>query len=249
MNKDDPWETVTRPSLKEGEVHVWRVFLDWPDEEVKKGLVNLSMEEKARIQRLVNSQHRRYYIASHSALHAILALYLPTPGTLRFRYDDYGKPYLLNDASLYFNLSDSHTVALYAITTNREVGVDIESIRSNIHTEDIAERFFSPDEIAAFRRLPQNQHLEGFFRIWTLKEAYIKIIGQGLSFGLNRFTTNVNVDAVKMDGLLTVDEDPNLARQWTLCSIPSAPGYMASLATEGPIKKIRYFAWSLTAKQ
>ncbi|WP_304985975.1 4'-phosphopantetheinyl transferase family protein [Coxiella-like endosymbiont] len=148
MNKDDLWETVTRPSLKEGEVHVWRVFLDWPDEAVKKGLVkgpiNLSMKEKVRAQRLVNSQHRRYYIASHTALHTILTLYLPTTGTLKFRYDDYGKPYLLNDTSLYFNLSDSRTVALYAITTNREVGVDIESIRSNIHTEDIAERFFPP---------------------------------------------------------------------------------------------------------
>lgn len=248
MNLSNPGKTVIRPSLKEGEVHVWRVFLDWPDEAIIKGLVSLSMEQRARAQRLVNTQHRRYYIASHTALHAILKLYLPISGRLQFRYDNYGKPYLLNNASLYFNLSDSHKVALYAITKNREVGIDIESIRGNLRTNDIVKRFFSPDEITAFRRLPQNQHLAGFFRIWTLKEAYIKVIRQGMSFGLNRFTTNVNVDAVKMDGLLTVDEDPNLAKQWTLCSILSVPpGYMAALATEGPIKKIHYFSWSITS--
>lgn len=248
MNKRDHfWKRVARPCLKSGEVHVWRVFLDWPYEEVKKGLVNLSMKEKERARRLVNSQQRRYYIASHTALHAILTLYLPKPSAIQFRYNDYGKPYLLNDASLYFNLSDSNSVALYAIA-NREVGIDIESVRSNVQINDIAERFFLPNEIEAFRKLPSDQHLEGFFKIWTLKEAYIKVIGQGLSFGLNRFATNVNVDTIKMNGLLTVDEDPNLAKQWTLCPVPSAPGYMAALAAEGFIEKIRYFAWSPDTK-
>ncbi|MFV9990603.1 MAG: 4'-phosphopantetheinyl transferase superfamily protein [Coxiella endosymbiont of Dermacentor nuttalli] len=246
MNKNKPWKTIVRkPSLKEGEVHIWRAFLDWPIEAIKKGLANLSMEEKARVKRLVNNQHRCYYIASHTALHAILTLYLPVLSALRFHYNDYGKPYLLNNPSLYFNLSDSHKIALYAITVNREIGIDIESMKSSIHAKDIAERFFSPNENLAcnHRKLPKDQYIEGFYRIWTLKEAYVKVIGQGLSFGLNRFTTNVNIDSVKRDGLLDVDEDANVAKRWALCSIPSAPGYMAALAAEGPIKKIHYFAW------
>ena len=248
MNNEDDgsWKTVANPLLKEGEVHIWRVFLDWSIEEMKRGLINLSTEEKAHMRRLVNKWHRRCYATSHIALHAILTLYLPAPGTLRFRYNDHGKPYLINNSYLYFNLSNSHKVALYAITLSREVGVDIELMRHNIRVRDIAERFFSFEEIIActYRGLSKNQYVEGFYRIWTLKEAYIKVIGQGLSFGLHRFTTNINVDNVKMDGLLTVDEDPNLAKQWTLCSIPSAPGYIAALATKGPIKKICYFTWS-----
>ena len=241
-------KTDVRPLLKEGEVHIWRVFLDWSIEEVKKDLMNLSTEEKAHMKRLVSKQHKHYYVNSHTALHAILTLYLPAPSPLRFRYNDYGKPYLLNNPSLYFNLSNSHRVALYAITMSREVGIDIELMRNDICVKDIAERFFSFEEIIACscRRPHEDQYLEGFYRIWTLKEAYTKVIGQGLSFGLNRFTTNINVDTVKMDGLLTVDEDPNLAKRWTLCSILSAPGYMAALATEGPIKKICYFSWSPT---
>ncbi|MFW0078888.1 MAG: 4'-phosphopantetheinyl transferase superfamily protein [Coxiella endosymbiont of Haemaphysalis qinghaiensis] len=244
MNKHYSWKDVARPSLKEGEVHVWKVFLDWPLEEIGKRLANLSSKEKACAQRLVNSLHRCYYIASHAALRSILTLYLSDPAPLQFRYNKHGKPYLINEPSLYFNLSDSHRVALYAITTNVEVGVDIESMRSNIHAKDIAERFFSPNEIAAFRTLPKGQHLEGFYRIWTMKEAYIKVIGRGLSFGLDQFTTNINVDSIKMDGLLTVEGDSNLARWWTLCSISSPPGYMAALAIEGSIKKICYFSWS-----
>ena len=244
MNKNYSWKAVARPSLKEGEVHVWQVFLDWPLEEIGKRLANLSSEEKACAQRLVNSLHRCYYIASHAALRSILTLYLSDPAPLQFRYNKHGKPYLINEPSLYFNLSDSHRVALYAITTNVEVGIDIESMRSNIHAKDIAERFFSPNEITAFRTLPKGQHLEGFYRIWTMKEAYIKVIGRGLSFGLDQFTININVDAVKMDGLLTVEGDPNLAKWWTLCSISSPPGYMAALAIEGSIKKICYFSWS-----
>lgn len=249
-NKYYSLKSVQRPSLKEGEVHVWRVFLDWPLEEIEKRLAGLSSKEKAHAQRLVNRLRRCYYIASHAALRSILTLYLSDnqPALLQFRYNDHGKPYLINEPSLYFNLSDSHRVALYAITMNVEVGIDIESMRSNIHAKNIAERFFSSNEIAALRTFPKGQHLTGFYRMWTMKEAYIKVIGQGLSFGLNQFTTNINVDAIKMDGLLTVKGDPDLARWWTLCSIPSPLGYMAALAIQGSIKKICYFSWSPMAK-
>ncbi|WP_159747908.1 4'-phosphopantetheinyl transferase family protein [Coxiella endosymbiont of Amblyomma sculptum] len=239
--KDNLWETISTPPFPiEGEAHVWRVFLDWPIEEIRKGMTNLSEEEKARARRLVNHQHRYCYIASHAALRAILTLYLPiSPTPLRFRCNDYGKPYLLNYPALYFNLSNSHEVALYAITTNREVGVDVEFIRDNIYIADVRERFFSPDEVAiCVSKLPEkdSQCLKKFYQIWTLKEAYVKAIGQGLSFSLNRFTT-------AYIGINAGTSNRMLAGQWTLRSIPSVLGYTSALATEGPTEKIRYFSW------
>lgn len=232
---------VKKPSLVEGDVHVWRAFLDWSTDKIEKEVMILSPEEKARADRFVYPEHRERYITSHAILHSILTLYSPElTSPLRFRYSDHGKPYLVDNPSLQFNLSDSRDIALYAITLNREVGIDIEYMRNNIHVEGIAQRFFSPEESAALQTLPSNERLEAFYRIWTLKEAYIKVIGQGLSFPLDRFTTNPS--AAGKDGLLTVDGDAERAKRWSLCSIPSTEGYMAALAAEGPINRILYFS-------
>ncbi|AJC50407.1 4'-phosphopantetheinyl transferase family protein [Coxiella endosymbiont of Amblyomma americanum] len=251
MDKGKIWETImSQPSLTEGEIHVWKVFLDWPIEEIEKGVVGLTEEEKTRARRLVNQQHRCYYIASHIALHAILALYLPlTPRPLRFRRNNCGKPYLLENSSLYFNLSHSHTVALYIIAVNREVGIDVELIRNRAYIVNVKRRFFPnvTKDCACSHRFSKwdNKCLKNFYHIWTFKEAYAKLTGQSLWF-LKLFTKNINIDA---ESKFFIDFDSgNLCiskKRWMVCSVPTSKlGYIAALATENPVKKIRYFAWS-----
>ncbi|ACJ19698.1 4'-phosphopantetheinyl transferase family protein [Coxiella burnetii] len=240
---DNTWKIIDeKPSLLEGDVHVWRVFLDRPTQGIEKKWEILSPEEQARADRFVQSEHRRRFVTSHAALHAILTSYLPElKGRVRFRYNDHGKPYLKDSPSLQFNLSDSRAFALCAVTRDREVGIDIEFMKPGIHAEQIAERFFSPEESQTLKALPAEGRLEGFYRIWTLKEAYIKAIGQGLSFPLQKFTTDAKAEK---DALLWVQGEPEAPTQWSLSPIPSAKDYMAALAVQVPIKTIHYFDWA-----
>jgi 4'-phosphopantetheinyl transferase len=118
---------------------------------------------------------RRRYVAGHAALRRILARYTGIPAdSLPFAKGEHGKPYLPG-SRLRFNMSDSGTVALYAVTLDTEVGVDVERIREMDAAASIAARFLPAAEAEAVRADPMS-----FFRVWTRREAYLKCIGVGL---------------------------------------------------------------------
>lgn len=116
---------------------------------------------------------------------------------IKIAVDSYGKPYFL-DIPLQFNLS--HTKGAVAIALSDDaVGIDIERIRPV--SMKIAQRFFTPPEIAYIGTSQKR-----FFEIWTKKEAYVKYIGKGLSFGLRSF----NVLDLKDVSLYTRQVDDNM---------------------------------------
>ena len=122
-------------------------------------------------------------------------------------------------------------MALLAITQDRELGVDVEHIRVDFATEDIARRFFSPVEVETFNRLTKHEQVAAFFRCWTRKEAYIKAIGRGLSQPLDGFDVTLAPD--ESAALLRADEDD--ATRWTMSDLDVCPGYAAALAVEGSL--------------
>lgn len=102
------------------------------------------------------------------------------PGQLRFSYSPHGKPGLavgFRGRGVEFNLTHSHGLALFAITRGRRLGIDLEFMRPETANEQIAERFFSPWEVAALRALPKDLQTEAFFKCFTRKEAYLKARG------------------------------------------------------------------------
>ena len=95
--------------------------------------------------------------------------------------DEHGKPHFYTDnreKEIYFSLSHSGNYAVCAIGED-ELGVDIEIIKD--YKDSIANRFFAPSE------LQYVQDTEGFYRIWTLKEAYMKAVGLGMALALDSF--------------------------------------------------------------
>jgi 4'-phosphopantetheinyl transferase len=86
-----------------------------------------------------------------------------------------------------FNFLHSHGTALYVVPRGREIGADLEFIRSDLEAEQIAERFFSHSEIVTLRALPLSLRKYAFLLCWTRKEAYIKARGEGLSMHLDQF--------------------------------------------------------------
>ncbi|WP_186333735.1 4'-phosphopantetheinyl transferase superfamily protein [Paenibacillus xylanexedens] len=107
------------------------------------------------------------------------------PAELSFTHNSYGKPELSHHSDVQFNVSHSGDwIALISGGTD-ELGVDVEKI-APIDMQ-IAERFFSPTESQFLAAKPSEMQQETFYRLWTLKESYIKAVGMGLSIPLDSF--------------------------------------------------------------
>ena len=223
------------PALAADEVHVWRIALNRPIEDVQGLQTLLASEEISRADRFRFEKDRRRFVVVRGLLRVILGRYLDLkPGQLGFVYGDYGKPALAPAPAtrgLSFNLSHAHELALVAVTRDRQIGIDLEHMRPIPEMEQIAERIFSPQEKEMFRALPGAEKLEVFFHCWTCKEAYIKARGEGLSLPLDRF--QVVPILGEAAPLLSLDGDPQEASRWSLRKLIPAPGYVAALAVEG----------------
>jgi 4'-phosphopantetheinyl transferase len=223
-------------SLEAGEIHVWRVDLDQPQEVVQQFRSTLETDELDRADRFHFEKDRTAFAVSRGFLRRVLGGYLKTkPEALRFSYGPYGKPALNGEHRLKFNMSHSRGIALVGVSEAKELGVDVEYMREDFATEDIARRFFSPREVVAFNALPSELQVAAFFRCWTRKEAYIKAIGRGLSQPLDGFDVTLAPD--ESPALLRADEDD--VSRWSLCDIDVGGDYAAALVCEGQASRIR----------
>lgn len=231
--------------LRADEVHVWRAPLTHEDDRLERLRGTLAPNECERAARFHFERDRRHFIAARGILREILGRYLALPpGSLRFVYTAYGKPHLADErmgASLRFNVSHSGELALYAISRGRELGVDIEQVRTDIEHRQIAAQFFSRQEVAALSALPEGLQQEAFFLCWTRKEAYIKGIGEGLSLPLDSFDVSLTPGAPA--SLLAVRGDATEAARWTLRALEPGAGYHAALVAEGHGWHLKCLQW------
>lgn len=215
-------------------VHVWRAALHVEPSRLQALAQTLSPDERERASGFQYRKDRERFIAARGILRSILGQYLHrAPARLQFRYGPWGKPALAGqrERGLRFNLAHSAGLALYAVAQGREVGIDLEHLRPSLAREQIAERVFSPAEAARLRRLPDPQHLEAFFTYWTLKEAFLKANGRGLTLALDGF--EVSPPPHGHVARLTLPGHPREARRWSLLTLSPAPGYLAAVAIEG----------------
>lgn len=222
-------------ALPGNEVHVWRASLDLPSPRAQSLQRTLAADELRHVKRLNCPRDRQRSIVARGTLRTILSRYLDMdPRQLRFHYDNHGKPSVVSTSgqeTLYFNLSHSDGLALYAVARDRQIGIDLERVCPVAEAEQIAERFFSAQEKTVFRSLPADLKYEAFFTCWTRKEAYIKARGAGMSLHLDQF--DVSLIPGKPAVLLSTREDPREALRWSLRELTPGPGYVAALAVEG----------------
>jgi 4'-phosphopantetheinyl transferase len=233
-------------TLDLGEIHVWRVSLAQTPSCLQSLQQTLSTDECTKAEAFRFPKDRSQFIVSRGALRAILSRYLNlNPRILRFDYNPYGKPSLIAAQGgniLRFNLSHSRTMALIAITKNRDIGVDIEGINPNFPCLEIAEKFFSPLENSVLRSLPEHLQLTAFFTCWTRKEAYIKAVGKGLSIPLNQF--DVSLAPGEPAALLNVEENPEEASKWSLIELIPSSDMVAAIAVELCCWKLHCWDWT-----
>jgi phosphopantetheinyl transferase len=77
------------------------------------------------------------------------------------------------------------------IVARAACGIDVETMRP-VAAERIARRYFAPAETLWLGRLPEAARQHAFFRLWTLKEAAAKALGQGLAGNLARLAFDVS---------------------------------------------------------
>lgn len=228
----DYWPLALKEiELSKNYVHVWSIRLDQTSETTSKLRQILSLEERSRADKFYFEHDRNRFTVARAILRTILGNCLgQNPSEIEFSYAKNGKPFLVN-TDLRFNLSHSKDLALCAITYQRELGVDIEYLRLMKDAEQIAARFFSPRESSLFCSLSQGEKQLAFFRCWTRKEAYIKAIGDGLSYGLDKFdVTFTQNEPVK---LLRVLSNPKEVERWSLKELEPAEDFIGAVIVEG----------------
>ena len=234
MRAAEHWQPAPKNlSLPQDVVHVWRAELN------SVSLEFLSADEREKAGQFHFDKNRHQYVAARGVLRQLIAQYesLP-PGAIQFSYNSFGKPGL-EQSSLRFNASHSGSLGLFAFARNRNIGVDLERIRPDLATREIAAQFFSEDEIIGLRRLPADSHTAAFFACWTRKEAFIKAHGSGLSLPLDRFAVSLVAPA----RLLRTDFDPKARQDWTLHDLNPGEEYAAALAVEGEPERIDCWQW------
>lgn len=225
-------------ALDPDEVHVWYAFTDEVRgaDAIAACDALLSAEERARRDRFVFDRDRHVFRVSWALVRRTLSRYAPVdPAAWTFERNAHGKPEIaagLPAAGLRFNLSHTAGLAACAVHRRRDVGVDVETLRRESATREIAERSFAPDEVAALERLPEERRREAFFDYWTLKEAYIKAVGVGISLGLQRFAFDLaGPGTPRVRFAPDLHDDPE---GWQFAQDRPGPDHRAAVAVRAP---------------
>jgi 4'-phosphopantetheinyl transferase len=230
------------PSLGEMNVHVLAVNLGAPPGETTMPV--LSHDERQRAARFHFEQDRHRFIAGRGMLRVVLAAYLQIqPVEVCFNYGARGKPFLYmpGHPPLYFNLAHSGDLALVAVSRCCSLGVDVEQIRPMDDARDIAASFFSRRESRELDALPPDQQTEGFFNLWTRKEACLKATGEGLSEILNQIeVTFVPGQPVR---LLRYPGELDAHKGWTLAELKPAANFVGAIAARVPLLQFSCWRW------
>ncbi|HEX2294882.1 MAG TPA: 4'-phosphopantetheinyl transferase superfamily protein [Actinomycetota bacterium] len=227
-----PLLTSSRPGKRDestpepGRVEVWTIGVRRPYDDLAR---LLSADEAERAGRFRFAPHRQAFVVTRGVLRRLAGRYLDVaPESVTFSYGPQGKPEV---AGLAFNVSHAGDLALVAVAPAGRVGVDVEAMRPGVEMRALARRFFTDAENEALDRLSDADLARGFYGCWTAKEAFVKAVGQGVSFGLGRVEVAVPPAA---PALVALDGDPAAARAWTLTAVDAGPGYAAAVVCDLP---------------
>ncbi len=225
--------------------HLWLLDLtQLTDDAILRQQTVLSSAELLRAQTF--KQRQLQFIAIRAFVRLCLSRYtLSAPHTLTLTTEANGKPHLTNAwLPIVFNLSHSHNMAIVAVGIDHAVGVDIEITSRRRSQHSIAERYFHPTEAAIFKQLTETEQCIYFFQLWTLKEAFLKATGEGISGGLDKTAFNLHGENIR-SGSIKVAIAPELktrAEDWQFYQTFITANYCVALArnSEEPFS-VRWF--------
>jgi 4'-phosphopantetheinyl transferase len=158
----------------------------------------VSSDELSRANQFKNSSAQ--FIATRLLLRNVLAHYTGLSAQeIVFERREHGKPFLGNaPVPIYFNLSHCNTLAVLAVSAYGEIGVDIETTHKRNYLK-IAKRYFHGNELQYLQNCSEAGREILFYKLWTLKEAFLKATGNGIASGLDKIFFHFDDDTIKAD--------------------------------------------------
>jgi 4'-phosphopantetheinyl transferase len=234
----------------EDSIDLWLAYYQELDDEIHEARLRalLSEAERAQEPRYFFADDRKCHLVTRALVRTVLSRYAPVaPCDWAFDKNEYGCPHIAPDIlaacaeaqGLRFNISHTRGLIALAVTRNRALGVDVENMATRAVSLGIADRFFSPVEVADLGQVPAHAQQDSFFEYWTFKESYIKARGMGLSLPLDRFSFHYpDANAVRITIDPSLDDD---AGRWSFWQCRPGPEYLLALCVErrpGPPPKI-----------
>ena len=187
--------SLAKQQLSDNEIHLWSIdpqqITDQQKLDSLKTLLSKTELEKVQRYRLAKAQHDA--LITRAFVRTVLALYTDLNAQdLIFAITEHGKPELCNSSlPIRFNLSHNNDLIICAVCLNHDIGCDVESLSRKISVNSIAKRYFSANEYQSLQVLPFTAQKARFFEYWTLKEAFVKATGLGISQGLDTFAFQI----------------------------------------------------------
>lgn len=232
--------------IAHGEVHLWYVFSDEVRDPALLAAYErlLAPEERVQWQRFVFERDRHQYLVTRALVRTVLSRYSPVaPAEWSFVRNAYGKPEVCGPPRVFwprFNLSHTRGLIVCAVSASHQtLGVDVEDTSRSGETVSLAEHFFSPDEVRSLRALPAAAQRQRFFAYWTLKEAYIKARGMGLSIPLDQFSLQLDARGGQgaQGGPIRISFDARLEDQpalWQFVLLRASARHFLALGVRAP---------------
>lgn len=193
----------------------------------------LDAGERERAERFHFAADRAAYVAAHALTRALLSQQVPRPPAgWRFLAGPHGRPEIMpevGDPPLRFNLSHNRALVAVAVTHACDIGIDVEAVDPARLTMDLAVHTFAPAEVAHVRALPDAARPQALFAFWTLKEAYIKAVGRGLSLPLDSFAFSLAPLAIRFS-----DACPDDPAVWRFARLSPTRTQALALAVRHP---------------
>jgi len=190
----------------------------------------VSEDERARQARFRFARDRRRFLVTRALVRTVLSRYAAVrPERWTFSTGPHGRPSISTPhlPALEFNISHSADLVVLGITSDRALGIDVESMEAREVDIDGLDRYFAPQESAALLALAPPERRRRFFDLWTLKESYIKARGMGLAIALDSFRFELTGERG-----LTLAMRPDLRdspQHWRLWQLPLRPRYVAAV--------------------
>lgn len=189
----------------------------------------LSPAEQAQADRIHHQQRRHTFLASRTLLRQWLSQVTGQPANrLTLGTGPHGKPFLVEDPSLQFNLSHGGDWLMIALRDRHAVGIDIEPIQPRQRLSQLCHRYLSEHESSTVLSLSQDQAQTQFLRYWTCREAYVKGLGVGLTIPLN--TINLTLANPQSTEPQWIEATQGLESGWQIYQWQPTAGYVAALA-------------------
>lgn len=195
-------------------------------------LRKLPLDEQALAARFLHLRDRLAFAIGRVLARSMLSHYAAEPiGDWRFERNRYGKPAIVRDAEtpdLRFNISHCAGAVVVAVAHEHEVGVDVELLdEGKADCLELAREHFTASEVDLLKGLPTAQQQRAFLALWTLKEAYLKARGTGLSEPLSEVSFRLDPPSI-----VSSATDLNRADRWFFAQEQLPSQHLLAIAAE-----------------